>query len=441
MYKKRLTDWKSRKNYTQAQKKKIISKLAIAGFENQSTPTVELNGKPIKTQRLYRRVQRQGECFSIASHPNHAVRRAMKYHRASIQGTSRIERHILQQSPQSRDVEQFLRSAHRYYTWYNTQTEFEYQIDSCGSLNRFWEDMRTGFQVLTWDSAAAFACLNRSCGEINSILKQQPFQFLLWLVDEVTIFESKEGYCSQISRSVLKFIASSSYHVLGISHPVTECVNLISTSAERDDCLSLMTTFSQLLIDIVQAMPASEEKVQLLSDLVDSLAGRNIENQFVERILETLKITQSQSTHPTKVQRRVLRTAIGASYFRGEYTTSEELCRKQIEWSIEITGRPEGDFEGSRTCDYLGCIYSEMHRFDESDRFSRLALDGYIALACYSDALRVLTDLEEDLEARGKHKELDKFREEYRYIYADLEEWKLDPAQFEHELGKVICDL
>jgi hypothetical protein len=86
MYKKRLGDWKSRKYCTQAQKKKIISRLAMADLENQSATIVELNGKPIKVQRLYRRVQRQGECFSIASHPDYAVRRAMKCYRPSTTG-------------------------------------------------------------------------------------------------------------------------------------------------------------------------------------------------------------------------------------------------------------------------------------------------------------------------------------------------------------------
>jgi hypothetical protein len=428
MYKKRLGDWKSRKYYTQALKKKVISRLAIAGLENQSATPVELNGKPIKLQRLYRRVQRQGECFSIASHPDHAVRRAMKRYRASIQETRQIGRHILQQSAQSRDIEQFLRIAHRYYTWYTTQTECEYQLNSCVSLINFVRDMEAALGLLETNSATAFACLNRSCAEINSILRQQPFQFLYWLVYASSFCEKDLRASSQMWRSVLKFIASLSFQVLGISHPVTECVNLMSSNNERDYCISLRTSFSQLLIDIVQAMPASSERSELLSDL--ALAGHNNNNQLAERILESLEIARSRSTQPTKAHRNVLRTAIKASYSRDEYTTCEELCRKQIEWSTEIAGRPEGDLQGAFACEDLGHVCSLTNRADESERFYRMSLKGYVTQLYHGDALKILRYLEEDLKAREKHEEAAELREEYDHLLAEFEKWKLGPAQF-----------
>jgi hypothetical protein len=431
MYKKRLSDWKSRKYCTQAQKKKIISRLAMADLENQSATTVELNGKPIKTQRLYRRVQRKGERFSIASHPDYAVRRAMKHYLASIRESGQIERHILQQSTQSRDIEQFLRSAHRYYTWYNTQTEFKYQIDSCISLFNFDGDLHTAFTLLNIGSATAFACLNRSCAEINSILKQQPFQFLYWFVLRMARLEQQGISSIQIWRTVLRFISSSSSQILGISHPVTECAHLISSNAERGDCLYLIATFSQLLIDIVQAMPESWEKPRLLSELAEDLTVSGINNQVAERILETLEVAQSQSTHPTKAERRVLGAAIRDSFFRHEFTKCEDLCRKQIEWSTEIIGRPEGDIYGSGACEYLGSVYYQMERDDESERFYRLALEGYIADTGDSSALRILKYLEKELKARGKHEEVAELREEYDHLLAEFEEWKLEPAQLE----------
>jgi len=338
MYKKRLGDWKSSKYYTQDQKKKVISQLAYADLKDQSTAVIKLNGKPVQQQRLYRRVQRKGERFPIATKSNLAVRRAMKRY-YQLHRTGQIQRLVLQQSKQSQNIEHFLRCTHRYYTWYNTQTEFQREYKYSKSHAEFCIYLENALFLLETDSISAFAMLNRSCAEVTSILKQQPFLFLPDFVDLIISTETRYIVANEIIQSLLKFTVSLSIDILGISHPITECMRAI-LSAEREFYLPLMTAFGQLYLDILQTMPKSLETARLSTDAVALLSSHGIKKDFIQHWLEEIELKATQKTLPTTAEREVISTYIYTRYFRQVFGMCEELCHKQIEWSTQVTGAP-----------------------------------------------------------------------------------------------------
>lgn len=429
MYKKRLHDWKSRKYYSQAQKKEAILFLTHPDLENQSASMIALNGKPLEKQRLYRRVQCQRKCFSIATNPDHVVRRAMKhYHR--LHRTGQVQRHIFQQSVQSQNIEHFLRCAHRYYTWYKTRTEFNPHIGTCTSLGIFYDGIHAGFMLLKTNPVNGFAVLNRSCSEVSSILIQQPFEFLLYLVD-VTIYRKPlQDDALQVWRSLLRFVASSADSILGTSHPITECITTILNS-DPDSRVPLLTTFTNLYVDIVQTMPESSEKFALLREAVEVCSSHNINSDFVEHLFEKIESMATSSTQPTQAQKAFLQTIIMSRYSRCEYATCEKTCHKQMELSAETEGSPVGDHRGVFACLILGHVCFALGRYDESESLYKLAVKGYNALSYSFGALSCLVELERLLIYRGKDEEIARLYEEYADIVSDLDKWKLDAAQSE----------
>jgi len=74
-------------------------------------------------------------------------------------------------------------------------------------------------------------------------------------------------------------------------------------------------------------------------------------------------------------------------------------------------------------------VREEMGRHDEKEAFYKLAIEGYVAQFRSEHSLRILVDLEACLQNQGRGEDAAKLHDEYSFLYAELDEWKLDPAQ------------
>ncbi|KIW65711.1 hypothetical protein, variant [Phialophora macrospora] len=244
MYKKRLRDWKMRKNYTQAMKQELISKLTREETIPDTSPLLGPNGKPLQAQRLLRNVQRKGARVPLVDRRTYEILR--RKHLAS--GRANTICHVqLQQSPECQHVEIVLRSAQTYYSWYLTQRVTKARYTLTCSLCWVFGDISSAPNLLRANSVRrGFALLNRACSGFAVLLKEQPFQLLQELIREFT--QSSWGSHCDVRRLVLKMVASCADGILGTRHPIKSLVSsLIEMGQEH--LHDLLCKYADLLTD------------------------------------------------------------------------------------------------------------------------------------------------------------------------------------------------
>ena len=89
----------------------------------------------------------------------------------------------------------------------------------------------------------------------------------------------------------------------------------------------------------------------------------------------------------------------------------------------------QGDLHGADACESLALVREKMGRHDESEAFYKLAIEGYVAQFRSEHALSTLMNLETCLQDQGRGEDAAKLLDEYSFLYAELDEWKLDPTQ------------
>ncbi|KEF51550.1 uncharacterized protein A1O9_12467 [Exophiala aquamarina CBS 119918] len=178
-------------------------------------------------------------------------------------------------------------------------------------------------------------------------------------------------------------------------------------------------------------MPESLAKFTMLRDTAEFWPYNGRNSDFVKRVVEMCEERAIQFNHPKEEQRVALGSAIAVRYSRGQYEACQRLCHKQLEWSAEITGNPEGDGYGVSACFDLCDLYFEWDRYDESEPFYRLAIKGYMALGNTVGTQMSFHALEGLLGYQGRDEEIVKLHKEYAYLDSELDDWKLDAAEIE----------
>lgn len=429
MYKKRFRDWDMRKNYTKEQKQEIIKQLTQPEANFDTEIPLTLNGEPVKMPRLNRLVQKDGKRFSLLPRPHRAANGKRRARRPDSNRTASVQRLRLQQSPETQHIEQLLKCADAYYSWYKTQNQIKPRYHHTSRLRYVFSEFTAARSHLSKDVSRAFAIMNRCCSGFLDVLQTQPFQLMLVLTKEFAGNNLDWDYCWPVRQSILRYFADLASTKLGVTHPISNYLTLLAL-VERGQISHLPGRFVELLTNHMDDMFGAHDVARTtvergIASLLVSAGLNHQASRLLQRLRDTTQILHSP---PIPQQRTALMTKYTWSIMLNDDVSAERQLTEQVNWSCELTGLPNGDRFGVIACAYLCWLLFKMGRHGESEQFHRLALEGGLRCNDITKAQirKILASLEDPLERREQREDLDQLVEQYGDLWEDLEEWKID---------------
>ena len=238
MYKKRLANWGARKNYTREQKRAAISKLVHEGADIDSTLLLQINGQPLKTERLWRPVQYHGREIPLTPRPGRGNRRVREFlanlaERDPTFVNASVTPYPIQLADcaADQDTRIVLHCADTFYTSHREQPQAPTTYRYTAELRAVFDQLEAARMFLSIDINVAFAMMNRIWAGGVELFRSHPFHLLHCLVaglgNDWTKFE-------HIRLELLSFFASVAKQTLGITHPITRVTTLLHASGKAE---------------------------------------------------------------------------------------------------------------------------------------------------------------------------------------------------------------
>ena len=445
MYKKRFHGWGVRKNYTRQQRADILQ--ALSRKQDRAPierPTVER--KAIKLRRSRRPERKTGhnvQSDTSTDIVDQDVRRLdvaeLETMHTRLRPPDKLSRIQLQQSPDTLNIEAMLFQVSRYYSSCFTQTHgtgiFYYGPD----LGATREALVSGRHLLPSSPQQSFAMLNKACNALPSVLRVRPLKLL---ADLVLVFaEGTWLAMPEIKQSVLKYISVLSCSILGPDDPLTRFVDFMSAS---EDLRPWILRFYNLSIDMAKSL--LKQQPEDLLDISLSLIPNNIDNKNLDQatnLCQKAHLHIQQALPPThRLSRRALEKLAWFHRRQGNLKDAESSYLKAIELAYEAYGGLSWDTEGLFACRGLAHLYAEMQRFEESEAYLRLAIEGGKGLGKAWDhhVVRYLRDLELIFEEQGRQHDIMLLRIEYAQQWEKFRRCELS-GHSDQPLATVLSDL
>jgi hypothetical protein len=432
MYKRQFRLWKMRKYYAQDQKRELLQHLARSSQHNSGAESLCINGKPIKASRLYRLVKQNGKTLRLtlkrprsSKTPSHVD--SSPYNRSTHAALRNWEHGHIPTSIDLDNVAAILVNAHRYYNWYLSQTQiasnYAYPVELYDLLN----NLSIGGQHQDTNPSLSFALVNKSCSAFQSLLVQQPMLMLQELISLFTRPLSSWRRHTRLRASVLKFFASLAEVKLYAQHPISAALRLF-TAIDQVDCEALLNRYAHLLVaqfktDANKSVPTSFEL-----DIASMLIDANEMDAAASILDELWQSAQPGSSRSTAHQKYIISGMIDLNIKLRDFEKAQMLLDTQIRWTIEATGRPNGDLPGVCACWRSGYLNKWLGNLDTSGHCYQLALQGVVGLKGYSlsYALDILVELEGILAKQDKNDEIAVLREKYADLWAETGQWRVE---------------
>ncbi|KAJ9615670.1 hypothetical protein H2200_001746 [Cladophialophora chaetospira] len=478
MYKSRLRNWNMRKNYTKQLKEESIRRLTLEASEPNPDLLLDPCGRPLLLHRLWRPVQCRGQRRCLIDRTKRSG--LQQGHQTSRQSPNHLHlRTSLIVDNQGSEL--LLSYAQNYYSWYKSEVDSEMRYFYTPELADVFNPLTSARYDLSTDPIRAFQLLNSCCSGFQVLLKLQPFQLLQHLLGELAAGALVWQIHRQIRTLLLDFFAALAIKMLGENHPIAKIIGLL-VAIESEEVVHLSSIFAALLEDNAKSIANKQASlmVQLsVVQLTKAVQGLDAAWVLCERMWTAV---QPISTPPSHVQLTTLEALSTISIRREDYSTTEKLLKMRTRWSVDATGRPNGDSGGIYACIDLGLMYYRLGRINESEEHYLLALEG--ALECeevaeawmlltidhledcfrrmgkqellaqlkrqifffrlavdgalqYKDGLRedelmIFADSRLFVEEYGREEELAQLQNKFGYVWAEeLDEWTLRPSSLE----------
>ncbi len=445
MYKKRFHGWGVRKNYTRQQKADILQALSRK-HDRDVIERTTIERKQIKLRRLRRPVREHGYNVQVDASTDVIDQNVRRLNVAELEtmhirlrSPHKFSRIQLQQSSEALSIEAMLFQVSRYYSSCNTQTKstgiFYYGPD----LGATREALVSGRHLLPSSPQQAFAMLNKACNALPSVLRVRPLKLL---ADLVLVFaEGTWLAMPEIKQAVLKYVSSLACSMFGAEDPLTRFVEFMSAS---DDLRPWILRFYNLSVDMAKSL--LKQQPEDLLDMSLSLIPNNIDDNNLDEATNLcqkahLHIQQTlPSTH--RLSRRALEKLAWFHRRQGNLKNAESSYLKAIELAYEAYGGLRWDTEGLFACRGLAHLYAEMQRFEESEGYLRLAIEGGKGLGKAWDhyVVRYLRDLELVFEEQGRQHDIVLLRIEYAQQWEKFRRCELG-GHSDQPLATVLSEL
>ncbi|KIX05691.1 uncharacterized protein Z518_03663 [Rhinocladiella mackenziei CBS 650.93] len=456
MYKRRITEWKIRKNY-KAKDKEILAKrvkaYVDAGYDVQS---MSFHGRPVKLDRVkrhYRTDKRFNQLWERLSQspediligdvaikqdsPSAATTRLTPVPNFSStlgQWSSSVEAGTV---PEMGNLTTNVRPPAEMYnieaTLFHTYEAVRWQFtaftplklrdlpvrfpDSIPSevlagrvdqVSAFWLALDHGFKYLkTGRSKDAWRSFDESCKMVQPLIVSAPLQLLSCLLLH---FATAWQGLNELEQHLLKFTASMTSNVLGPSHPLAQALKMIAAGDVRDQAVEPMMN---LVLEgyYARRKPNNSSLFALRVDQIDMLRKRQKFDQA--RALCAQLIQDSQS-----MRRKRYRTAL-AALGRLYEDQNEEFAVEGIAHRIlddEASDRGSSNSGGTTTwaCDQLASLCMNRGDYLLAESYLRRATCiSYQRYAHRGPSLQSLVKkLESCMHQQGKNVDIYKVCEE-----------------------------
>lgn len=285
MYQKKFRDWNVRKNYTKAQK--LSGYAHIQQYGSASNDNFLINGKPLRTSRIQRSVQREGKKMTIVAQglpnaiqndaswdfqgpvmsstfqyqvPSQNYDSRQTIAGRSVQGIGTLQRQILQESPESSTSELILRHINFYYRWYPDKPQAIYHHTQ--SLSQVFDVIDEGLNLCIARKLGAFAKFQEACDGAKTLFKHQPFQITVQF--SACFSQYKWSNYPEVRRELMRYLTEMAIGVLGPNHYLPKMLKLmprghtsagLSSRVIRLTTDTILSTFQDSSTDLLNCMP------------------------------------------------------------------------------------------------------------------------------------------------------------------------------------------
>jgi hypothetical protein len=457
MYKKRLRVWKLKKNYTKEDKEKALDRLHLHEPED-TVASITINNMPLKSSRLGRPVQQNGrrvplrhgnlrrprpvittQAFDGRRNSMTASLSAAMNHDSPVLSNNKlavteadlshglIPRIQLQQSPESRRIEQILRFAQSYWSSYATQPASHRNYGFGKDLEDVFDNLVTARRFLGRNDTRAFVMLNKACFGIRALLMAQPYR----LLDQIILEFSNPQWSThgQIRVSLLSYLESMSQRFLRPEHPVSKTAACLAVNGNATE---LTSKFSRLCIDTASSTLADSQYDVVIDIQYNVLyfleQSGNLDDadrlcQQMDILCQKIVKAKEKSDGACVAAREASKVLAWIRGRRNDFKSAERILLQTVEDTIQATGLPNGDRAGIGVCSDLGTVYRCLGNATESAKYFRLAIEGGLWL-WGEDSTEVLDNvrrLEVVLGKYGMEEQLKQLRKRWKRVWERLE--------------------
>jgi tetratricopeptide (TPR) repeat protein len=273
-----------------------------------------------------------------------------------------------------------------------------------GSLQITINSLEAGMYLLRAKPMQAFSLFSEACARVKTLLLEQPFLLLQHIIAG---FQPSK-WSSQTTRiSILSFVTSMAAKVLGNRHPLTLITRLL---LHESTIQKLPSRFLKLLSDVTsQAFRSDDERFLRLQLRIAEEHAYYGHLESAQIACHSLVARATEVLGPHHLITRRAHRRIGVfSWQQGNWDDAKRVLLQSLELTMELEESPIATRTGISTCRYLGYVYRDTHDYPKSEKYLRLALQGWKFYANWKegDMIRTLDDLENVLSMQGKTAEL-----------------------------------
>ncbi|KIW92048.1 uncharacterized protein Z519_07030 [Cladophialophora bantiana CBS 173.52] len=217
------------------------------------------------------------------------------------------------------------------------------------------------------------------------------------------------------------------YATLWMLHPIANFATLLLDTIEQQHFAPFSARYAELLMHDAETVYDDETRTEMQLGIVDLLliVGQlDMGSRLCRRLYEGMQPIPSP---PTPMHRRLLHKMSFVLMEEEDYSAAESLILQQLSCNVAAAGKQKGDTYGVSACERLAWLYSKTGRFEESEKFCRLAVEGALeGFQSESNVLIILSAVEHHLSILGKEEDVVQLRTECQHIWAELDEWNLD---------------
>lgn len=235
MYQKRLGSWGVRKYYSKEQKLQLFAHLYQAG----DVPTdITINGKPPQWSRLQRPAKRHGKNLQLdiqdsgnmsydslfSTHQGLPANLLSPPHHILLSNNS-IQREILQESPESQNVEFVLCQIYGYYQWYFREEQAMPVYSHHARLATVFDTINRALSCISSNRCFAFKLLHNACDHTEMMFKHQPFQTIVQFA--ACFSQNQWSVYPDLQERLIRFLVGMAMRVLGQHHAIPGILHLM----------------------------------------------------------------------------------------------------------------------------------------------------------------------------------------------------------------------
>jgi tetratricopeptide (TPR) repeat protein len=417
MYKKRLSTWRARKNYTRQQKEDFIV-LLRSHTASHDKNSIRINSKAVKQHRIDRFIRSQSRLPNAAD---------------SIQ-LSKIQLH---HSLQYRNVEKCLAEV-RYclHVDFSTVNSFADPLDipvpDRDPFGQVFESIENAKALLDYDNRTAFAYLNWACAWIPELLNYSKTEFnTVMEILRTLAFSKILMRHREIQLALLRQFGALAETTFGDCHHLTRICSLLQEDVPLMEIArrsaEIVKDFSNQFELTSGAIIAFPGRTSILSQIQRWSRDLYVSAGDLDAVADQLSLLLKQgSLVPNVLAARHYELAL-VRRNQKRFLEEEKELLEVVRIALKGTRRQTGLSPGIDSCFRLAKKYFYRKDFQKAKHYYTLALDGEIeGFGRYSPGVvQSLRDLADLIYTHGTEEEAAELDRKYGNIHSVLDDYYL----------------